>query len=228
MNEQALKGLQSPESGATEYNALTFLIRQMLSELNAVTLVQVKKVTNTGGVAAVGFVDVQPLINQQDGFGSAVPHGVLHDLPYFRIQGGTNAVIIDPVVGDIGIALFADKDISVIKSTKKRGNPGSARRFSMSDGLYIGGVLNGAPTNYVQFSGNDINITATGVVNVKAPAINLKNAGAALKKLVNETFLTLFDSHTHLYTPGSGTPTQTAAPTSPSSPTNATTVVKAE
>lgn len=228
MNEQALKGLQDPESGVTEYNALSFLVRQMLSELSTSTLVKVTKVTNTGGVAAVGFVDVQPLIDQQDGFGNAVPHGVLHNLPYFRMQGGVNAVILDPVVGDIGFAVFADKDISVVKNTKKQASPGSARRFSMSDGIYLGGVLNGVPTNYVQFSGNDINITATGVVNVKAPAINLKNAGAALKKLVNETFLTLFDTHTHLYTPGAGTPAQTAVPTSTSVPTNSTTILKAE
>jgi hypothetical protein len=228
MNEQALKGLQDPESGVTEYNALSFLVRQMLAELSTSTLVKVTKVTNSGGVAAVGFVDVQPLVDQQDGFGNAVPHGVLHNLPYFRMQGGVNAVILDPAVGDIGFAVFADKDISVVKNTKKQASPGSARRFSMSDGIYLGGVLNGAPTNYVQFSGNDINITATGVVNVVSPEINLKNAGAALKKLVNETFLTLFDAHTHLYTPGAGTPAQTAAPTSPSVPTNATSVVKAE
>jgi hypothetical protein len=190
--------------------------------------VKVTKVANSGGVAAVGFVDVQPLVDQQDGFGNAVPHGVLHNLPYFRMQGGVNAVILDPVVGDIGFAVFADKDISVVKNTKKQASPGSARRFSMSDGIYLGGVLNGVPTTYVQFSGNDINITATGVVNVKAPAINLKNAGAALKKLVNETFLTLFDTHTHLYTPGAGTPAQTAVPTSTSVPTNSTTILKAE
>jgi len=228
MNEQALKGMQDPETGVTEHNALAFLVRQMLAELNTATLVQVKKVTNNGGVSAVGFVDVQPLVDQQDGFGNAVSHGQLYSLPYARIQGGVNAVILDPVVGDIGFAVFADKDISVVKSTKKQASPGSARRFSMSDGLYLGGVLNGVPTNYVQFSGNDINVKATGNVNLVAPTISLKNAGAALKKLVNETFLTLFDSHTHLYTPGAGTPAQTAAPTSLSVPSNKTTVTQAE
>jgi hypothetical protein len=228
MNEEAYKSLQDPESGLTEYNALTFIIRQILSELSTCTLVQVKKVTNTGGVAAVGFVDVQPLINQQDGFGNAVPHEVLYNLPYLRMQGGVNAVIIDPADGDIGFAVFADKDISVVKKTKKKANPGSARRFSMADGLYLGGVLNGTPTNYVQFNGNDINIKATGNVNITSPHINLQNAGTALKQLVNDTFLNLFDTHTHLYSPGGGTPTASAVPGTTSTSANKTAILKAE
>lgn len=223
MTEQALKGLTDPESGVTEFNALSFLIRQILSEYSTVTLVQVKKVTNTGGVAAVGFVDVQPLVDQQDGFGNAVPHGMLYNLPYFRIQGGVNAVIIDPVVDDIGFAVFADKDISVVKSTKKRASPGSARRFSMADGIYLGGVLNGTPTNYVQFSGNDITVKATGNVNLISPHTTIKDAGTALA-LLNENLVAWLDAHTHP-DPVSGT---TGAPTSPSPTTAKTTVIKAQ
>lgn len=224
MSEQALKGLQNPESGATEYNALAFLVRQILAGCNFATLVQVKKCTNNGGVAAVGTVDVQPLLNQQDGFGNAVPHGRLYSLPYVRVQGGVNAIIIDPAVGDIGIAVFADKDVSVVKSTKAQASPGSGRRFSMSDGLYIGGVLNAAPTNYVQFSGNNINVTSTGVVNVKAPAINLENTGSALQTLLNSTLLTWLNSHVHTDPQGGTTGMPTTTPPS----TVSTTIVKAE
>lgn len=226
MNEQAYKGLQSPESGATEFNALSFLVRQILSECNIATLVQVKKCTNNGGIAAVGTVDVQPLLNQQDGFGNAISHGVLYTLPYIRVQGGANAIILDPVIGDIGIALFADKDISVIKSTKKQSNAGSGRRFSMSDGLYIGGVLNAAPTNYVQFNGNTINVVATSAVNLKAPAINLENSGSALQTLLNSTLLTWLNSHTHSgVTSGTGV---SGVPSSTPPSTVSTTITKAE
>jgi len=224
MNEQAFKSLQDPESGVTEFNALSFLIRQILGELNVAALVRVESVTNSDGVAAVGFVDVQPLVSQQDGFGNAVPHGVLYNIPYARIQGGANAVILDPVVGDIGFAVFADKDISVVKNTKKQASPGSARRFSMSDGIYLGGVLNGTPTNYVQFSGNDINITATGNVNISSPHINLQNTGSALQTLLNSTLLTWLTSHVHTDPQGG----VTGSPTTTPAATVATTVLKAE
>ena len=225
MNEQGYQSNLDPTISATEYNALVFLIRQLLSQVNTATLVEVVAVTNSGAVAAVGTVDVHPLINQQDAAGNAVPHGTLYSLPYSRLQGGTNAVIIDPQVGDIGIAVFASRDISAAKATKGENNPGSSRQFSMADGMYLGGVLNGAPVNYVQFTGNNINITASGQVNVKAPAVTLGNSGAALQTLLNSTLLTWLAAHVHT-SAVAGNPT--SAPTVPIPATVSTTITQAE
>jgi phage baseplate assembly protein gpV len=118
-----------------------------------------------------------PLVNQLDGFDNAIPHGVVHHLPYMRVQGGANAVIIDPQIGDIGIAVFAQSDISAVKAnaqTDARGaaNPGSRRKFAYEDGLYIGGVLNGTPTQYVQFNASGISIISPNAVTINAPEIN--------------------------------------------------------
>ena len=132
----------------------------MISRIAGATLVQVVSVTNSGGVAPVGSVDVSPMVSMIDGQGRTSPHGIIHNLPYFRLQGGANAIIIDPVIGDIGIAVFADRDLTAVKSTKAPGPPGSRRRNSMADGLYIGGVLNGAPTQYIEFNGSGVTITA--------------------------------------------------------------------
>ena len=96
---------------------MQFLISQALNRVSTATLVKVVSVTNAGGLSPVGFVDVQPLVNQLDGAGNAVPHGVLHRLPYFRLQGGADAVILDPKVGDIGMAAFANRDISLVKTS---------------------------------------------------------------------------------------------------------------
>lgn len=68
-------------------------------------------------------------------------------------------------------------------------------------------------------------VNATGIATIKSPSIILKNAGTLLKKLVNDTFLTLFDNHTHTTTLA-GYPTSTPNQTSTSS--NATSVVQAE
>jgi hypothetical protein len=121
---------------------------------------------------------VLPLVNQVDGAGNPTEHVTVYGLPYVRIQGGTNAVIIDPKVGDIGVAVFASRDISTVKNAKKQSNPGSYRRFNMADGLYIGGVLNGSPTNYVQFdnSGN-INIVSIGKLTFSATNATLDANG---------------------------------------------------
>lgn len=169
--ETGYKGTRTPNSGQGDFNSISFLIRQILNRVNTATLVKVIAVTNSGGVSPVGFVDVQMMVNQLDGYGNAIANSQLHQLPYSRMQGGTNAIILDPQVGDIGIAVFADHDISSVAANKAVSNPGSMRRFNISDGLYIGGVLNGTPTQYVRFSGNGINITSPTQISMNAPDI---------------------------------------------------------
>ena len=168
---------ERPEHAATPANANEYLIRQILSRTNTCTLVKVLKVTNEGGVEPVGFVDIQILVHQLDGFGNAVPHGTIYHIPYVRIQGGTDAVIIDPKVGDIGIALFAQHDISSVKANKGPANPGSFRRFDHSDALYLGGVLNGTPEQYIQYSNGGIKILSPTAVIIEAPNVTV-NADA--------------------------------------------------
>lgn len=173
MIEQGYKGEQDPNSGAGMFNAVSFIAEQILSKVNVATLVEVVSVTNAGTLAPVGFVDVKPLINQVDGFGNAIEHVTVFKVPYMRLQGGANAVIIDPQVGDIGIAVFADRDISTVKITKTKANPNSARRFSKADGLYLGGVLNGTPTQYVIFGTSGVKIVSPTAIEFDAPSIKL-------------------------------------------------------
>lgn len=192
-NNFGYTGIQTPGDGAGDFSAQSFLVRQLLSKINTATLVQIVAVTNSGGLSQVGFVDVQPMVNQVDGAKNAVPHGVLHHLPYFRLQGGTDAIILDPKVGDIGIAVFADHDISSVAASKAQANPGSWRRFAMADGIYIGGVLNGTPAQYVQFTAGGINIVSPTKITLSAPLIEIDAATSvtvnAPQSTINSTTL---------------------------------------
>lgn len=165
MSDKVFSGFQSLFDGNSEYNQMAFVFRSLMAETCTATLVLIKAVHNNGEVAPVGLVDVQPMVAQVDGKGNATPHGIIHNVPYLRVQGGANALIMDPAVGDIGLAVFASRDISSVKANKAPSNPGSPRMFSWSDGLYVGGFLNGAPTNYVRFDsdGNVIIKPATKV-----------------------------------------------------------------
>ncbi len=152
---------------------VSFSIQQALSRLQTSMPVKIMAVVNAGEVSPVGLVDILPLVNQIDNQGNSVEHTTIYNVPYFRTQGGANAVIIDPQVGDIGIACFASRDISKIKKTKKQGNPGSLRQFSFSDALYIGGILNGTPTQYVQFNSTGIKIHSPNLVNLDSPDVQI-------------------------------------------------------
>lgn len=170
-NSDINNGAMTPEAQWGNYNQLAFVISQFINKIQTTTLVKVMAVTNNGGVSPVGYVDVMPLVNQIDGNGLPTPHVTIYNVPYLRVQGGTNAIILDPVVGDIGICSFASRDISKVKKTKKQANPGSYRKFSYSDGLYIGGVLNGTPTQFVQFSDTGVTITSPNIVTVNGSAV---------------------------------------------------------
>ena len=166
-------GQQEPNSSSDEVNKIWFLVQRLVAQLDTMKLVQVVAV-HGGGVDATGTVDVTLLVNQIDGNGNAVEHGTVYGLPWSRAQGGQNAVIVDPEVGDIGWVVASDRDTSKVRSTKARANPGSYRRFNVADGVYAGCALGVAPNQYLQFTsdgarlvdknGNSVVLSDDGIV----------------------------------------------------------------
>lgn len=165
---------QVPDS-ASEFAKYTFLVQSILAKCRTMIPVKVIAVTNSGGIEPVGTVDVLPLVNQMSGNGVSTPHATIFGIPYFRIQGGTNAIIMDPAVDDIGFMVVADRDISAVKSAKAAANPGSRRRFDFADGVYIGGILNGTPEQYVRINSDGIKM-----VDANGNVLEMKSAGIEL------------------------------------------------
>lgn len=176
-NKQAFTGMAGLADANGEWNKLQFAIRQVMNRMATTNLVQVKAVEETPD----GWtVDVQPMVAQVDGAGNAVPHGVVHNLPVWRVQGGTSAVIVVPVVGDIGIAVFASTDISGVKRAKEPTTPGSGRRFDWADGMYLGGILNALPTQFIRLDDDGITITSLAAVTINAPSGAVVNGDATV------------------------------------------------
>jgi len=171
-------GMLQPSTLWGVHNNLAFTIQQALSKVQTATVVKVIACSNDGGVSPVGAVDVQILVNQISGQKVATPHVTMYGLPYLRIQGGANAVIIDPQQGDIGIAVFASRDITTVKSTKAQASPNTFRMHDFADGMYLGGLLNGVPLQYVQFGSGGVAIVSPGTITLQAPNIVLNGAVA--------------------------------------------------
>ena len=157
-DKNTVQGLQNINTASSDYNALSFIIQQAIRQ-QVNTCIVVKVV----GVSA-GYVDVLPLVTQIDGFGEAVAPTTLYKLPYMRYHGGICAVKLDPVVGDIGLAVFAQKDCSsVTKGTTEPQKPASFRESSMANGFYIGGFLNQEPSTFIE-------LKQSGQIEITAPA----------------------------------------------------------
>jgi len=164
--------LQRISSAEGDANAQQFLFQSLMAGTATSSLVQVKAVTG-GGPGQPCTVDVQPMVHQVDGAGNTVPHGIIHGLPCARIQGGAAAVIVDPVVGDIGAAIFASRDISAVKASRRPSQPGSLRRFDMADGMYFGTLLGGEVTDRVHVEPGQVTIHATTKVSIEAPTVEV-------------------------------------------------------
>jgi hypothetical protein len=148
-------------------------VKTALANLRTSIPVEVVAVTNSGGVSPIGHVNVKPLVNLVDSNGVAWENPIIYNVPYMRIQGGSNAIIIDPQVGDIGIATVCDRDISTVKNTEKVSSPGSNRKFNMSDMVYLMTIIGRAPTQYIQFNASGITILSPTKVTINAPNIEI-------------------------------------------------------
>lgn len=162
----------SPEDLAGGTRTQEYIINALIGRVGTITICRVESV-KPGQTGAVGTVDIKPLVLQMDGAGNPVDTATIFNVPYMRYQGGANAVIVDPKVGDLGICLVCSRDISQVKADKAEATPPTRRQYDLSDSLYIGGILNGAPSQYIHFLESGINVVSTGAVNIKGTSINL-------------------------------------------------------
>ncbi|CAI2109613.1 Uncharacterised protein [Serratia marcescens] len=155
-----------PQDMLTEANSQDFIMRQFLLKHAFISLGLVRGVSESGD-----FVDVQPMIHGFSGGGDKIERGTIFGAPVWRLQRGSSAIIMKPMVGDIGLIAMCDRDISTVKSTKSPALPNSNRSHSYADAIYLGGVLNGAPTQYVEFS-DKINIISPSGINLNGVTIH--------------------------------------------------------
>ncbi len=162
-------GMMQPSSLWGVFNNLDFMIQQAISRIQTCTIVKVVNFSD-------GMVDVQNLVNQITGQKIAIPHTTMYRLPFVRLQAGSSAVIMDPQPGDIGLALFASRDITNVKSTKAQANPNTFRTYDYADGIYVGGILNATPSQYIQFTDSGVTIVSPTAITLQAPSIVLNGA----------------------------------------------------
>ncbi|EMU9504834.1 TPA: phage baseplate protein [Enterobacter asburiae] len=196
--------LFTPTSAQTsDAENLSYVFKKLLSGAFFIELVQV---TAIRGSAPNLVVDVIPLVTRTDPSGATIQNSEIFNVPVFRLQRGMSAVIMNPVAGDIGMIAICDRDNSIARANRKQSVPGSKRTHSKSDALYLGGFLNQAPTQYVEFADDKINIVAPNGVNITTPDMyvsgniraggnitdNVGTQSASLKTLRDK-----YDQHIH-------------------------------
>lgn len=181
---------QRPEQSIANTAAnFQFVVQALLGRLHTLQLAIVTAVDESKEICSI-----KPLVMKIDGNNDAYERGTITNVPYFISQGGGNAVIIPPKVGDIGLAAFCERDISMVKRNKAEAPPDTRRMYDLNDALYFGGFLNGAPTQYIQFLDSGINIKSTGDININ---------GLKISPTGQLTFVNGVVADTHIHSQGS-------------------------
>ena len=149
-----------------------FIIQQLISNVHTMIPVEVVSVSvPTDTLAPIGRCSVRPLVQQVDGNNNVYGRGEIINVPYLRVQGGKNAVVLDPVVGDVGLCGFCERDISMVKRTGAEAAPNTRRQYSLNDAVYMFTMMSGTPEQFVHFKNSGIDIKSTGDININGLVI---------------------------------------------------------
>lgn len=200
-NDNSTLGVAPETAGNSLPNVLDFVTKQIIKGLVNTALPVLVTAAYPGGTGgAAGYVDIKPLVCQTDAEGNILAPTVIYHVPYFRLQAGVAAIVIDPVPGDIGLAIFAQSDSSALgQGATQPVQPGSWRCYNQADAFYIGGFLNKTPSAWIELTQEGvINITANGGINITAPQVDITGDMIAGGK----SYL----DHTHMGVHGETTP----------------------
>lgn len=167
-------------SGASEFNALSFMMEQMIKGMvNTAIPVRVDSCTKPGVGGAAGYVSATPLVKQRGADGKTLDTVSIPQLPFFRLQCGSAAIVVDPQPGDIGLAICSQQDASNLQAgSSDPVQAGSFRCFDLSDSFYVGGFLGQAPQTYVHLDPEkgEVTVKAPTKITLDAPTIELKGS----------------------------------------------------
>ena len=170
-NDQQTTNYRASQSvgGAAEFEAI---VRSLMGKNHTLMLGEVMAITQeASSTAAVGYLSVRPMVFMVDGSNNNYARATINNVPFFRLQAGGNAVILNPKVGDIGLIAYCERDISMVKRNKKQAAPNSRRQFNINDAVYLGGMLNGVPSQYIHFTDNKVIVKAATEIVLDAPQV---------------------------------------------------------
>ena len=144
-----------------------YIINNLIANIHTMMPVKILSVTVPADeLAPIGRCEVLPLVQQIDGSNKVYPMGKIINVPYLRVQGGANAIVIDPQVGDVGLCGFCERDISIVKRTGELSAPDTRRKYDINSAVYMFTMMSGTPTQYIHFKSSGIDIKTTGDLNI--------------------------------------------------------------
>lgn len=155
----------SPSQVSVEALRDQALMLSLIKDIRTAMIVKVKAVhPGAGSPPSIGSVDIQPLVQTVDGAGRLWSLGVTYGASFSRVEAARNAIVMDPGVGDIGLATACDRDISSAVAAGGLAGPGSARTHDISDLVYQFTIISAAQIEqYIWFAAG---------INIQSPVVS--------------------------------------------------------
>ena len=167
------RGIGDIYQATSPFNANNQQIASNIQKINTVFLAKIISVS-TKGTEGTKTVTAQPLICQVDANGNALPSPKLVEIPHYRVQAGTGALVVNPHVGDIGVFVCAKRDISKIKNgVTDPQTPASFRSFDLADSIMIATIHTETASTYIYIDPDN------GTIEIKAPTSLTVNTATA-------------------------------------------------
>lgn len=142
---------------------------------------------------------VKPLIKKKYLDGDVQELPVLTNVPVQFPRTKKSGITFPLTRGDGVLIVFSERSLERWKSSGDDTEPGDARKFDLSDGIAIPGLFSFKQKN-IASNNNDLEVQHNGqFVTIKKNG-DIEVGKSSLKKLVNDTFKSLFNSHTHATT----------------------------
>ena len=205
-------------------------IENYLNSINTSLPARVVRVDNTKAQC-----DVQPVIKNKYADDSVVEMPVITNVPIAFYRAGKAAVFIPVHVGDFVELRFAQRSLDLWLAKGGVVDPLDYRKFHIKDAIAYPGVypfsdapVGASDTDVVVINEQSkVTVKPNGEIVLEGSAIKAladlvvlsgdSDAIALASKVMTElnAIKSAFDSHTHLYAPGPGSPAPTAAPATP-------------
>lgn len=176
-------GFMGFQAGNSPENATQFMVRQILrGEVSTAMIVKIAAVDTK-----TQTVDVVPMVTQVSATGVPIPHSTIHGVPYAYQQAGVAAIQIPPNIGDMGIVVCAQRDITRVKATKAPAPPSTLRTHHLSDAMYVATLWTGQKPKHIISLDQKTGITITSSETVTINAKSQFNGDMSIKGKVTAT-----------------------------------------
>ena len=178
------------DQGSTLADAIVNTFWSLISSIHTCLPGRIEKYTRTEQKA-----NVKPLIKKKYLDGTAVEFPVIPNVPIVFPRTKRGGITFPLEQGDGVLLVFSERALDRWLSSGEDVEPGDYRKFDLSDAIAIPGLFSFKQPNLatndddveIHNEGQRITIKKNGDIEI----------GVDVKKLVTETFATLFDNHVH-------------------------------